>query len=288
MKAATHYGECQLCGRQQKNPAGALAKHGYTVKWSMFLGTCPGSHCAPYEISCDEIKRRIPEVEKNLIECAAAVETSVSNPMKADKILVRLYFSQGHGGDYRIVETQLREIAGRGYNALEVLHPGSPNARKEADRVEHWTKYETYFEGLAETVAKLNRQHVQRLEDERANVANYLTWLKERAAAWVLKELKPVGQEAPKLITGLYFQYTNPEKTQARVYKSAGGAYSGRTETILKGTPEECRAHIAAIDAQNKAIREERKAAAAAECKGHESTKGPIGNTVYCDGTCKA
>ncbi len=23
------------------------------------------------------------------------------------------------------------------------------------------------------------------------------------------------------------------------------------------------------------------------ECRGHESTDGPIGNTVYCDGTCR-
>ena len=41
----THRGHCQLCGRVQAidSASGITAKHGYTVEFGYFSGTCPGS-----------------------------------------------------------------------------------------------------------------------------------------------------------------------------------------------------------------------------------------------------
>lgn len=41
----THQGTCQACGAVQAvdNTTQLIAKHGYTVSWGMFNGTCPGS-----------------------------------------------------------------------------------------------------------------------------------------------------------------------------------------------------------------------------------------------------
>lgn len=53
MKKATHNGTCQSCGRVQASTPRGLAKHGYTVNWGFFSGTCQGSHHAPIEEAHD-------------------------------------------------------------------------------------------------------------------------------------------------------------------------------------------------------------------------------------------
>jgi hypothetical protein len=51
MTTATHNGTCQACGRQHavNVKSGKLAKHGYTVDWGFFNGTCSGSDHLPLE-----------------------------------------------------------------------------------------------------------------------------------------------------------------------------------------------------------------------------------------------
>lgn len=50
-RTATHNGTCQACGRQHavSPKSGKLAKHGYTVDWGFFNGTCAGSDHRPLE-----------------------------------------------------------------------------------------------------------------------------------------------------------------------------------------------------------------------------------------------
>jgi len=48
---ATHNGTCQACGRSQAVKSnGRLAKHGYTVDYGYFNGTCSGSDKQPLEL----------------------------------------------------------------------------------------------------------------------------------------------------------------------------------------------------------------------------------------------
>ena len=50
MTKATHNGTCQICGNEQAVTAkGYIAKHGYTVEFGYFEGTCPGSGELPLE-----------------------------------------------------------------------------------------------------------------------------------------------------------------------------------------------------------------------------------------------
>jgi len=48
---ATHNGTCQICGNEQAVNAksGKISKHGYTVEWGYFEGTCPGSGELPLQ-----------------------------------------------------------------------------------------------------------------------------------------------------------------------------------------------------------------------------------------------
>lgn len=51
MKSSTHSGTCQACGRLQAVHVntGLLAKHGYTVEYGYFSGTCSGADHLPLE-----------------------------------------------------------------------------------------------------------------------------------------------------------------------------------------------------------------------------------------------
>lgn len=49
MDKATHRGNCQVCGHQQHVMNVVLAKHGYTVEFGYFRGTCSGSGKKPIQ-----------------------------------------------------------------------------------------------------------------------------------------------------------------------------------------------------------------------------------------------
>lgn len=50
MEARIQYrGHCPHCGRQQAVVSGGMAKHGYTVSWGFFNGTCAGAELPPIE-----------------------------------------------------------------------------------------------------------------------------------------------------------------------------------------------------------------------------------------------
>lgn len=51
MSKATHNGTCQVCGRNHAYNGATIAKHGYTVDFGYFNGTCPGSDNAPLQVS---------------------------------------------------------------------------------------------------------------------------------------------------------------------------------------------------------------------------------------------
>lgn len=84
MPKATHNGTCQVCGRVQAVGvnSGNLAKHGYTVQWNFFSGTCEGADRAPMEKArgyCDATRQR-------LLDTAAAYESMTAEDVKSVSI----------------------------------------------------------------------------------------------------------------------------------------------------------------------------------------------------------
>tara|TARA_R110000868_G_scaffold19939_6_gene85041 strand:- start:2688 stop:3326 length:639 start_codon:yes stop_codon:yes gene_type:complete len=71
-RTATHSGTCQACGRQHavNVKTGKLAKHGYTVDWGFFNGTCQGSGHLPLQ---QDIKLNL-EIINALYNLAANLE----------------------------------------------------------------------------------------------------------------------------------------------------------------------------------------------------------------------
>jgi hypothetical protein len=72
MSKATNNGTCQVCGRVQAAIGDAtMAKHGYTVQWGFFSGTCAGSDRAPIEHSHNYTDRTIGELTKRAAQIDA-------------------------------------------------------------------------------------------------------------------------------------------------------------------------------------------------------------------------
>jgi len=62
----THKGTCQLCGRTHavNNKTGVIAKHGYTVDYGFFNGTCGGSDFLPLQKDREELDLQVKAWER--------------------------------------------------------------------------------------------------------------------------------------------------------------------------------------------------------------------------------
>lgn len=87
MTKHTHKGTCQVCGYVQavNNKTGRLAKHGYSVEWGYFSGTCAGSDETPLEISSELTESTI----ENLNRLAYALEQKTIADI--DEVIVETY-----------------------------------------------------------------------------------------------------------------------------------------------------------------------------------------------------
>jgi hypothetical protein len=196
---ATHFGECQLCGRQQKLPNGRMSIHGYAVQWSQFVGTCPGSKHLSYERSADLLSPaavRADERAAFLLEAAAGLDASNSLLVSWRRELPRV--SRRDDRKYSNERVELVDDTSKDYPCAVFAFEGKT--------------YNAYAEfgifGCALSVAKGLRERAARgLRQEAANHREYAAWARARAAAWKLADLQPVPPEAvDQLRMGLEFR----------------------------------------------------------------------------------
>jgi hypothetical protein len=184
MKTATHLGTCQLCGHIQKLPGGLLAKHGYAVQWSQFVGTCRGSGSAPYETS------------RNLIaaEIAYAEQTIDGLEARAQKL-----WEDAHPKHF-YVETS--KYVGRtkvyqtlSYTPADDLSPDSPyTVTLPVDG--HRERFDafSYADEPGNKYHALNLREARRLRRQAEKHREYRQWLRERHDSWASRPeaLQPV------------------------------------------------------------------------------------------------
>lgn len=87
-RTATHNGTCQACGRQHavNVKSGKLAKHGYTVDWGFFNGTCSGSDNLPLE----------QDAELNLAIIKQLTEQAAQLDIEAEGEITKVQIKVGH------------------------------------------------------------------------------------------------------------------------------------------------------------------------------------------------
>lgn len=181
--AATHTGTCQLCGKRHMLPGGVLAKHGYTVDFGYFNGTCHGSDELPFEVSKDV-------AEASLAKAAA----------RRDELLAKADAVSLTGNEDGTVWCAIRrkERDGRTYASWEKV---------TFDTEKNWlvvaadgTKHQHGFYGDAnEKVRQLQQRYADVMFRSPAKQADlYIAWQGERCAKWAPADLVPVESEDAK------------------------------------------------------------------------------------------
>ena len=84
---ATHNGTCQVCGNiQAVKSNGRLAKHGYTVEYGFFNGTCRGSDELPLEHDRELADATMESVGRELMRLTTLIE---AGPESLGKVFIR-------------------------------------------------------------------------------------------------------------------------------------------------------------------------------------------------------
>lgn len=214
MSVHTHKGHCQLCDRLQavNNKTGLLAKHGYTKRWSYFVGTCPGSDHKPYEKSALEIPPRIPTIEASIKSYELGIETvknlavlspfygnvSISRSLPKEQRTWGGRYEETHRAGGTFIEVSREKHPG--YESIKVAFiPKEPITFKSGVVVTEVNSSELYRHGHfynchepAEYAAKWRQDELAILGNHIHNNAQYRDWLVNRAASWKLSDLVPV------------------------------------------------------------------------------------------------
>jgi hypothetical protein len=183
---ATHYGECQVCGRRQKLPGGMLSKHGYTVQWGFFNGVCWGERNKPFE------------QDKGLIEGAIkrAQAEIVNAEIKAKEIRARTDLNSFYHS-YETSAYVWREIVF--FEAPSTVLPDRMERLfKSVDGfpLGHYKQpllaYSRGFYGhtLAECAAEGRERYCKQVLDKfAADLSRYVAWQQDRIKNWAPKPL---------------------------------------------------------------------------------------------------
>lgn len=191
MAKATHNGECQLCGKIQKLPSGVLSNHGYTVKWNMFEGICPGSRKLPYELSCELIKSQVPVIQerlKNLGQKRIQLLSSSTEP----KAWVHVYLKSINKYLWKEVELTKESRECNSHQWKVVIMCFSDEGKEIREEINKAGVDSSL--PILDIATNLNHKYVLSCLDSRIKqMQDYLVWCERRISEWQLAELKIIA-----------------------------------------------------------------------------------------------
>lgn len=230
---ATHSGTCQLCGRQQKLPNGRMAKHGYTVQWGFFEGTCPGSDGQPFELSKDLIADRITQVTE-----AARSQLANADRIGSDRNTVWVHefmeygtVRRGRRGAWVYRPMDRSKLTFKAGWVMRVEWEGrdhKPHHQDVRDDSNPYLPSSSIDEERAITL--MNRQCVESIHRDVKKIEQYRDWLIERIKDWAPHPEKLVEESAePK--RALIHWYSKRWSGGKACASSAMGAHKGQATT---------------------------------------------------------
>lgn len=151
---ATHRGTCQACGRVQCLPSNLLAKHGYTVDWGFFNGTCCGSDRLPLE----QDKTLTENIIKQLREVVAPAADKLAADLEAGIVFPKWRKEIFKDGKHQTVEVAREELSE--YNQGQQLAGAIHRAKQQAS---HARSHARDLEGL---IASRHGQPLQPIPEE--------------------------------------------------------------------------------------------------------------------------
>lgn len=180
MRKATHKGHCQVCGSLQMLPNGELAKHGYTVDFGVFNGTCFGAGYLPFEQDISLIEHAIEKAEKQVTHLQSQVKAreGATNPNDVFHSIYDYYLGRNSRGSYRVFPGRV-VMEGQHQPVFEYTY----NSQQK--------RYRLNFGTLENTVRSLNEEHLHRLNESIKQATDYIKWQQERIQGWQPQPLIP-------------------------------------------------------------------------------------------------
>lgn len=193
MKKATHIGECQACGRTQMLPGDRLSLHGYQVKWSCFIGTCPGSEELPFEqdkrIVETSIANTIPQRDR-LIDLAVELETCDPQDTRvwvSERNLKDLYAKSANVVRVLEVFPNYVRVDFGGMSRVGYTDPEGKVRGVSSHDVEYGLEGEVLLHAY---VRALNNKEAKSIRHRAQQLTDYIKWQQGRLKGWAPKPLK--------------------------------------------------------------------------------------------------
>jgi len=181
MAKATHNGTCQCCGSIQKLPNGVLSKHGYTVDYGWFNGTCKGAGHKPFEESTDLIDNLIELAQQRIDELNSQVNL-LQESTDATDVWKHSYASHrhptrpsGYFWEKKAIIKKVRESDGYEYWSWDD-GKDSYSVNNNLGPCESIS-----LEGI---IKKENGKYVDKLQKETNQTKHYIIWQRERCVNW--------------------------------------------------------------------------------------------------------
>lgn len=209
-KSATHTGHCQICDSIQALPNGVLSLHGYNVRWSSFIGICPGAKHLPFEEDKSLAERQIRSVHADVahLETQAATLRALQGAAPEHGYWVHVYIPAAWGPnrtriasryEWRQVELQTELV--HDYPRFFYVDGDGKRQKVEASAMAFPKTLQAMGADLNEGRAKSFDHHAKQLRD-------YIQWQEARCAAWTPQPLTPRKAEGRK---GPLLHATNPK-----------------------------------------------------------------------------
>lgn len=236
MSTHTHTGECQICGRTQavRNsplPEGRLmAKHGYTVEWNCFNGTCWGADYLPLQLSKDLLEKAIQMSRDSIADLKARIQTERDKNPKHGYVSVWVntpgYTVRGHAYP---VACEFRDVPAGSHKRVEAYALGD-NAVTGKRAGEMLDEFDSHGHRDANAAALKSRENrIAELQAEISQHERYITWQKRRIRDWKPRELTPVTPEREKrqFKRGDQLQWNGTQITLTRAATGTMGQHIG-------------------------------------------------------------
>jgi len=195
---ATHFGECQICGRKMKAPHGKLSNHGYQIHNGYFHGSCHGSHELPFEKDRSVLGNVIEDFSKFIDNKQQYMQDVASGKQKYKvPVHVQVGYSSPKKMWVDFVSVRNEPYAWDEDKTFEVFLIDPKEIQGELWRFNR--KYSLNDDGLIQWVNDEDdyytgqERYRLKLSYEINNYINLLTELRNRYNSWKIKELDPVA-----------------------------------------------------------------------------------------------
>tara|TARA_R100000306_G_C4361721_1_gene135595 strand:+ start:245 stop:757 length:513 start_codon:yes stop_codon:yes gene_type:complete len=170
-----------------------MAKHGYTVSWGFFSGTCQGSDALPFEQDCSLVAEAIrgSEVRRDYLAKRVSELRADTRPAKAHAT----FWVRGKGYQSAWVPTDAIVVAEPGQHSGQWVAPVTGDCGTVYEAA---FGYKNHTYGSTTAVEAAYEANVRLAEDiERKDLASaqqYIAWQTSRLAGWTIQPLRAAGK----------------------------------------------------------------------------------------------